>query len=377
MAHSHDHDSSPSPPPESLSESAATALVDPATADAAALDWCHDAVQDVSRTFAITVDVLAEPMASYICVGYLLCRVPDTVEDAAHIPPAEQAALLESYGRVLDADADTDAGDFLDRVEEWLPAAEDRSADWEVVAETGRVLRAFEAHPEPAREAMRGPSREMVRGMADFVDRYADEGGLRLHTREELREYCHYAAGTVGELVTNLVCRESVPDETERTLRANAESFGQLLQHVNVAKDVHDDLREENNVYLPAELLDAHDVPQSAVLAPDHRDGAAAVVRDVVDIARGFVDDAQAYLEALPERDGNRVAAWSIPFLLAVGTLRELEERPRDALTEGSVKVSRAEVRTVIAAAVDQGAEIDLEALRRTVAERPLDRADL
>jgi farnesyl-diphosphate farnesyltransferase len=379
MAHSHDPDgpAPSSPPPESLSESAAAALVDPETADAAALDWCHDAVQDVSRTFAITVDVLAEPMASYICVGYLLCRVPDTVEDAAHIPPAEQTALLETYDRVLDPEDDTDAGDFLGLVEQWLPETEERSADWDVVAETGRILRAFEAHPESAREAMRGPSREMVRGMADFVTRYADEGGLRLRTREELREYCHYAAGTVGELVTNLVCREEVPVETERTLRANAESFGQLLQHVNVAKDVHDDLREENNVYLPADRLAAHGVPQSVVLAPDHREGATAVVREVVGIARGFLDDAQTYLEALPERDGNRVAAWSIPFLLAVGTLRELEERPGDALSAGSVKVSRTEVRAVIAAAVAESAEIDLEALRSTVAERPLDRSDL
>ena len=59
--------------------------------DGTDLDWCHEAVQGVSRTFALTVDVLDEPMASYICVGYLLCRVPDTVEDADHIPPAEQA----------------------------------------------------------------------------------------------------------------------------------------------------------------------------------------------------------------------------------------------------------------------------------------------
>ncbi|ERG88642.1 MAG: phytoene/squalene synthetase [halophilic archaeon J07HX5] len=63
------------------------------------LAWCYDAVQDVSRTFALTVDVLEEPMASHIALGYLLCRIPDTVEDAAHIPPESQAELLREYER--------------------------------------------------------------------------------------------------------------------------------------------------------------------------------------------------------------------------------------------------------------------------------------
>jgi farnesyl-diphosphate farnesyltransferase len=47
--------------------------------------WCYEAVQGVSRTFALTVDVLEEPMSTHICLGYLLCRVADTVEDAGHL----------------------------------------------------------------------------------------------------------------------------------------------------------------------------------------------------------------------------------------------------------------------------------------------------
>lgn len=58
------------------------------------IDWYHEAVQGVSRTFALTVDVLEEPISSRICLGYLLCRVADTVEDAGHIPPETQVTLL-------------------------------------------------------------------------------------------------------------------------------------------------------------------------------------------------------------------------------------------------------------------------------------------
>jgi len=333
------------------------------------VDWCHDAVRDVSRTFALTIDVLADPMSTYICIGYLLCRVPDTIEDAGHIPADAQAELLAEYERLLDPSSEADSEAFVTHAAEWIP--EDPGPDWTVVAETPRVFHAFHSQPEPVRRAVRGPVRELVSGMEIFVERYADEGGLRLGTSTELERYCHYAAGTVGELITNLVCRADVDDDTEETLRANSESFGQLLQHVNIAKDVHDDFREENNVYLPADRLDEQGVPQEELLEPDHREGTAAVVRETAETARGYLDDAQAYLDTLPEHDGNRVAAWSIPFLLAVGTLRELEARPAVALTPEDVKITRSEVEAVVGTAVSAGADIDLGSLRERIAHTP------
>ena len=92
------------------------------------LDWCHEAVQGVSRTFALTIDVLDEPMSTHICLGYLLCRVADTIEDANHIPPEPQADLLRTYDAALDPDTDTDIDEetlkeLLDKRSE--PSSED------------------------------------------------------------------------------------------------------------------------------------------------------------------------------------------------------------------------------------------------------------
>jgi farnesyl-diphosphate farnesyltransferase len=342
--------------------------------DRADLDWCHEAVQGVSRTFALTVDVLDEPMASYICIGYLLCRVPDTVEDADHIPPTDQARLLHEYDRVLDPDTDADAEEFRASIDAWLPDPAERSEDWAVVASTPRIVRTFEALPDDVREAVTPPARELVQGMAMFVERYADEGGLRLQSREELEEYCYYAAGTVGTLVTNLLARGDLSDGRRARLYDTAEEFGLLLQLVNVAKDVYDDYTEEDNVYLPAEWLAAEGVPQEEVIAPEHESGAAAVVRRTARHARSFLDDAQMYLETVPTTDGNTLAAWAIPFLLAVGTLRELLARPEDALSEAGVKISRQEVFAVVAemTGTPPGSLADL---REDIAGQPYHRA--
>jgi farnesyl-diphosphate farnesyltransferase len=336
------------------------------------LAWCHEAVQGVSRTFALTVDVLEEPMASQICVGYLLCRVADTVEDAGHIPPEAQSDVLRTYRRAIDPDEDADIVEFRAAVDEWLPA--ERDDDWTVVAEAPTIAATFEELDPEAQAAIVPPVLEMVDGMAMFVDRHATEGGLRIDDRDELEQYCYYAAGTVGNLITNLLTRGDVAEERARRLRETAEEFGLLLQLVNVSKDVYDDYTEENNVYLPAEWLEAEGVDQERVVHPENRESSARVVGRTADYARSFLDDAQAYLETMPLSNGNTMEAWTVPYLLAVGTLRELGSRPEDALTETGVKVSRQEVFAVMSAASDVGRE-SLAELRQTIARTPFHRA--
>lgn len=332
------------------------------------LAWCYDVVQDVSRTFAITVSQLEEPMARDICVGYLLCRVADTIEDARHIPPATQASLLDTYSRVLDPGDDMSVQQFTDEATEWIP--EDAGDDWTVVENTPRVIRCFRATPSTSQETVRPAVRDLVSGMAMFVRRYEDAGGLRLRTEEELSEYCWYAAGTVGRLVTGLVTTDQSERVTER-LYASGWSFALLLQLVNVAKDVSVDYTEENNVYVPQELFDRHGLSVADIGSSANAEAFVPVVRDIVGWAQSQLDGAQTWLEMMPTERGNTRPAWAIPFLLAVATLRELSDRPADVIAEGDVKVSRGEVMAIIDAANDDTKRIG--ALREQVSRQPLD----
>lgn len=333
-----------------------------------ALSWSHDAAASVSRTFAITIDLLDDPMSSHVCVGYLLCRIPDTIEDASHIPGAEKARLLAHYDAVLDPDDPTDAASFRDAALAFEPDAPDAPADWDVVRQVPRVFEAYDLFDEEVRAAMRPPARELVGGMCEYADRQGDGNGLRIRTGEDLEEYCYYVAGTVGHLVTNLVALDVSP-AAEAYLRERAEAFGALLQLVNISKDVHGDYESEGSVFLPRTWLADHGVPQEEVLAPTHRAGAREVVTRVADRARSHLDAAGEWIDRLDAERGADTAAWALPYLLAVATLRELDADVDRTFTDRPVKVSREEVMALIEACTAE--DPDLDALRRRVAEGP------
>ena len=335
------------------------------------LSWCYGAVQGVSRTFSLTISALEEPMADEICVAYLLCRVADTIEDAGEIPPDDASQLLNLYSQALDPAADTSVGDFRTAVGPWIPATPDE--DWTVVANAPRILDTFEALPKASQAIIRPSVRELTEGLAMFIDRYAAERGLRIQTFDELERYCWYAAGTVGEFVTDLIARDGAFTVTD-SVREQARAFSLLLQLVNVTKDVHKDYHEENNVYIPLEVLAAHDLSPGDIQHRTDGERFEPVIEQMIERAEGYLDGAQAWLEAVPRVRGYTPAAGGVPFLLAIGTLRELSRRPDAVVFEGSVKVSRAEVNAVLAQFGGE-TEPSLGALRKTIRQTPLHQA--
>lgn len=337
--------------------------------------WAFETVEDVSRTFALTISILEAPFSTWVCTGYLLCRVADTIEDANHIPAETQAELLLLYHDVLDAESDVSAEEFVEEASEWIPTVEESdggvSADWRVVAEADRVVGIFECFEPRVQAAMRPVVLEMVAGMAMFIERYADEGGLRIQSIDELEEYCWYVAGTVGEMITNLVKVEL--DADSEALRTNEESFALLLQLVNIAKDVPDDFESENNVYLPSEWLADVGVGPEGVVAEENTSAVATVVSRVTERARGYTDGAYEYLAELPESETNVMEAFAVPYLLALGTIRELEANTQAAVAEfNGVKVSRAEVMTLLAEVQDGFTADELAELQSVIRSTPL-----
>jgi farnesyl-diphosphate farnesyltransferase len=284
-------------------------------------------LEKTSRTFALSIPLLPEPLRGEVGIAYLLFRIADTFEDAAGWPRERRIRALAELAELLAEPAAAE-----ERARAWLagPVAIPHEGYLELLAAAPRVLAAYAVLPSPARETMRVHLSKTLAGMAGFVDRGDAHGNLALADLEELREYCYAVAGIVGEMLTELFLG-ALPALTAvaAELRTRARAFGEGLQLVNVLKDSAFD-QGEGRRYLPA------DVPADAVFL----------------LARRDLERAGEYVRLLQRAGAPRgvVAFTALPVLLARQSLERVEERGAGA------KLSRSEVFATLAAL-----EADLE----------------
>ena len=264
----------------------------------------HDLLVKTSRTFALSIPALAEPLRREVTLAYLLFRIADTFEDAHAWPPEHRAAALAEFARRLE-DGDLEASESA--VRRWLAARPtDHPGYLELLSATPAVLAACQSLHPAHRSTIEAHCRRTCQGMIRFVAA-ADPGGrIALHDVAELRAYCYIVAGIVGELLTELfLVHEARLAECAPLLRERAASFGEALQLVNVLKDSAADAAEGRR-FLPA----------GTDLGP------------IFAIARSDLERAAQYVRALQERLGHHgiVAFTALPLLLARETLARVEE---------------------------------------------------
>ena len=274
-----------------------------------------DLLEKTSRTFALSIPPLPEPTRREVTVAYLLFRIADTFEDAAHWPPAARIAALGDFRFLLKNGTRAEA----ERLgQAWTQAGVSRHAGYrELIAETPFVFDAFTSLAKGAQDALRLHVSRSAEGMARFVAR-TGEGGLTLESLEDLRDYCYTVAGIVGELLTELfLLEESSLRTAAPELRPRAAVFGEALQLVNILKDSDEDAAEGRK-YLPAGLPRA----------------------DVFALARRDLTVAGKYIEALhgARAPSGILEFTALPVALAWAALARVEEKGP------GTKVSRPEV---------------------------------
>jgi len=274
-----------------------------------------DLLEKTSRTFALSIPVLPEPTRREVMISYLLFRIADTFEDAAHWEPDARIAALAEFNGLL-REGSRERAETLSR--DWVARRVAHHAGYqELMAEVPFVLDAFFALSPGAIEPIRTHVIRSADGMASIVARTRD-GALTLHSVRELQDYCYIVAGIVGEMLSELF----LLDRPELSgiagfLRERAATFGEALQLVNILKDSAVDA-EEGRRYLPAE------VPKAEVFA----------------LARKDLGVAGEYIRALQSVSAPRglVEFTALPVQLAWAALERVEKHG-----PGS-KVSRPEV---------------------------------
>jgi farnesyl-diphosphate farnesyltransferase len=279
----------------------------------------EDLLQKTSRTFALSIPVLPEPTRREVMIAYLLFRIADTFEDAAHWPPEKRIAAISDFNALL-RDFDRATAQRLSR--EWVYGKVAHHAGYEeLMAEVPFVLDSFFALSPGAVEPIRTHVIRSADGMAGIVAQTRG-GHLTLHSIQELKDYCYIVAGIVGEMLSELFLLDRPAlAGAAAYLRERAATFGEALQLVNILKDSGVDANEGRR-YLPAE------VPGAEVFA----------------LARRDLGVAKDYILALQKAGAPRglVEFTALPVRLAWAALERVEKHG-----PGS-KVSRPEVFLIV-----------------------------
>jgi farnesyl-diphosphate farnesyltransferase len=270
-----------------------------------------DLLQLTSRTFALTIPLLPEPISTEVGVAYLLFRIIDTFEDATRWPADRRRAALEEFIGLLD-DAPLDAPQIGNAAaaatERWLADPPVEHAGYlQLLGAAPRVLDWCQRLAPAARQQMRRDVTRSAEGMIAFIGRTDGQGVLQLETLADLRAYCFVVAGIVGEMLTELfLLGQPQLAGAAAALRERAVCFGEALQLVNILKDARPDA-DAGRVYLPRQVE----------------------LAEVFMLARSDLRVAVEYTELLRAAGADRglVAFNALNTSLAIATLRLLRDR--------------------------------------------------
>lgn len=266
----------------------------------------------VSRTFALTIPLL--PPAIEVVVGntYLLCRIVDTIEDAAELNPAEKQNLSKLF---LEATLGTiPVASFVSPCLDALRGYPNVD-ELDLIANTPTVLRILHTFSDRDRTAISRCVSIMSDGMSHFHNRQSQEG---LKDFAEFEKYCYVVAGVVGELLTSIFSNYS-PEFAKRIQGHEylAIAFGQALQMTNILKDSPAD-RARGVSWKPAQMSQI----------------------ELLKIAYEKLHESMSYISLLPENEIGMRRFCFLAFGLAVMTLEKITSR-KEFSNQFEVKLSR------------------------------------
>lgn len=253
-------------------------------------------LSSVSRTFALTIPLLPPIIEKVVGNTYLLCRIVDTIEDAAELTPEAKKNLSALFLDVVLERAPVES--FVDLCLDALKNYSNHD-ELDLIAHTPTVLRILHTCSRDDQEAVSRCVSIMSEGMSRFHGRQTEAG---LKDLSEFEDYCYVVAGVVGELLTSIFRHYSPQFSKNIQGHENlAIAFGQALQMTNILKDSPED-RARGVSWKPANLSQL----------------------DLLQIAYQKLSDSLTYILLIPKEEVGMRRFCLLAFGLAVLTLDKL-----------------------------------------------------
>jgi len=281
-------------------------LSDIAAGEATDLTFCYAALHKVSRSFAAVIQQLPHELRDAVCLFYLVLRGLDSIEDDASFSIEKKIPLLREFYQ-------------KNHLPDWSIKGVGDSDDYmTLLANYGRVARAFQRLDPEFQEVIDDICRKMGNGMADFSER-------PIRTMKDYDLYCYYVAGLVGVGLSHLFAISGIEDDTLHKQPELSVSMGLFLQKTNIVRDFHEDLHSDR-LFWPEEAWRKYaDSPEALEASPDSTESLACLNALINDAMRHAIDSL-AYLSEIKDEQVFRFCA--IPQAMAIATLEKIYNNP-------------------------------------------------
>ena len=241
-------------------------------------EWLWASFRYHSRTFSMAARLLPARVQLPVAALYLFCRHVDSIADHRVLDIGPEAALNEVHA----------TWDALDAT---LAGSPPDSLLWRRLHE---VHNRFDLHRTPLYELLEG-------AMWDLE-------GRPTRTLDDLVDYSNLVGGSVGAMMLPFLADADAYSQLEGAAR----EMGIAMQITNIVRDVGEDLRHLDRVYLPREWFEAHDIVPGALAEQDTLPGAyPRLLEDAMAAAEARYASSMTAIGALPwsVRTGIRAAA--------------------------------------------------------------------
>ncbi len=278
-------------------------------------------LKNVARTLYLSVKIMPEPVKSSMGMGYLLCRVMDTVVDDPGIGAEDKLEILRLM-RGLDKRANADQA--VEKVR-GLSQHAGKPAEKELLLKFSKILSIYEKFPEEDRSLFSELLDGVAEGMEMDVRTFPGGTPKAFGTAAELERYCALIGGAPGIFWARLyraAIRNSSRAGANFPSEKDAEMIGSALQITNIIKDIAADLRI-GRCYIPQENLDKKNMKPADLLLPANMERLRDLTAGWMCWAVDRLDQSEAFVAAIPKTELALRAAVIWPVYWAMDTLEE------------------------------------------------------
>ncbi|MCS7298528.1 MAG: phytoene/squalene synthase family protein [Spirochaetia bacterium] len=187
-------------------------------------EYCRSIMEKYAKTFYLASQRLPLSDRKHFWSIYAYCRTVDNIAD--ELFPNDSSKGIEE----------------LERVKRDLLLSYNGQYNGEdlIFIALSQTFKSYKFRIEPFLELIEGARWDLLKKPINTID--------------DLIYYSRLVAGSVGAMLLPVISNE--PD----SLYESAYNYGVFMQIVNIIRDVGEDIRDRNRIYIPTELLNEHSI---------------------------------------------------------------------------------------------------------------------